>query len=158
MNDKYYYVGMTSISEFLDSHKSDKPLYYSIGRQEIGGLHGIIREKWTLCLSDIQNGTCRYYLQTIGYTDKINGEPFNREIFDSCRERAEDLRGQIKNSLSKKFDLFYGGVSFPKDLILHEGNEIEYDRKTNCFQFDFSRRENFTRKGESFDQPFDREI
>lgn len=136
MRENDYFIGMTSIIEFLESHASDTPLYYSIGRQEIGGFHGIIREKWTLCLSDIQNGTCRYYLQTIGYSDKINGEPFNREIFDSCRERAQDLREQIKNSLSKKFDLFYGGVSFPKDLVLHEGNEIEYDKKKNRFLFE----------------------
>lgn len=135
MSEKLYFVGLTSVSEFLDSHEKDAPLFYSIGRQEIGGIHSIIREKWTFCLSDIQNGVCRYYLQTIGYTDKINGEPFNREIFDSCRERAEDLRGQIK-SLKSKYNLVQGGVSFPKDLILIEGNEIGYNAESNCLLFD----------------------
>jgi hypothetical protein len=96
---------------------------------------GIVREKWTVCLSDIQNGICRYYLQTIGYTDKINGEPFNREIFDSCRERAENLREQIK-SLKSNYNLVQGCVSFPKDLILLESSEIEYDAKNNRFHFE----------------------
>jgi hypothetical protein len=136
MRENDYFIGLTSITEFLKTHDATAPLYYSIGRQEIGGFHGIIREKWTLCLSDIQSGTCRYYLQTVGYTDKINGEPFNREIFDNCRERAQDLREQIKNSLGEKFDLFYGGVSFPKDLVLHEGNDIEYDPNANRFLFE----------------------
>ncbi len=134
MNKNLYFVGLTSISKFLNSHEKDQPLFYSIGRQEIGGVHGIIREKWTLCLSDIQSDICRYYLQTIGYTDKINGEPFNREIFDGCRERAENLRKQIK-SLKSKYNLVQGCVSFPKDLILLEGNEIEYDTKNNRFLF-----------------------
>ncbi|MDQ3748726.1 MAG: hypothetical protein M3367_06915 [Acidobacteriota bacterium] len=135
MSEKLYFVGLTSVSEFLVSHEKDKPLFYSIGRQEIGGVHGIIREKWTVCLSDIQNGICRYYLQTIGYTDKINGEPFNREIFDSCRSRAENLREQIKSSKSK-YNLVRGCVSFPKDLILLEGSEIEYSAKNNRFHFE----------------------
>jgi len=121
MNKNLYFVGMTSIFEFLISHEKNAPLYFSVGRQEIGGVHGIIREKWTVCLSDIQNDICRYYLQTIGYTDKINGEPFNREIFDSCQARAENLREQIQ-SLKSKYNLVQGGVSFPKDLILHEGS------------------------------------
>ncbi len=69
MSEKLYFIGLTSVSEFLDSHEKDQPLFYSIGRQEIGGVHGIIREKWTVCLSDIQNDIARYYLQTIGYTD-----------------------------------------------------------------------------------------
>jgi len=47
-----------------------------------------------------------------------------REIFDSCRSRAENLREQIK-SLKSKHNLVQGGVSFPKDLILIEGSEIE---------------------------------
>lgn len=132
MNNKLYFVGLTSAAKFLDSHEKDTALFYSIGRQEIGGIHGIIREKWTVCLSDIQNGICRYYLQTIGYTDKINGEPFNREIFESCRARAEDLREQIK-SLKSKYKLVQGGVSFPKDLILLEGSEIKYDKQSNHF-------------------------
>ena len=135
MSEKLYFVGLTSVSEFLDSHEKDAPLFYSIGRQEIGGIHSIIREKWTVCLSDIQNGVCRYYLQTIGYTDKINGEPFNREIFDSCRERAENLREQIQ-SLKSKYNLVQGCVSFPKDLILLEGSEIEYDAENNRFHFE----------------------
>ncbi len=135
MSENLYFVGLTSVSEFLDSHEKDQPLFYSIGRQEIGGIHGIIREKWAFCLSDIQSGICRYYLQTIGYTDKINGEPFNREIFDSCRERAENLRGQIQ-SLKSKYNLVQGCVSFPKDLILLEGSEIEYDTKHNRFLFE----------------------
>lgn len=96
---------------------------------------GIIREKWKFCLSDIQSGICRYYLQTIGYTDKINGEPFNREIFDSCRERAENLREQIQ-TLKSKYSFVQGCVSFPKDLILLEGSEIEYDAGNNCFHFE----------------------
>lgn len=135
MSEKLYFVGLTSVSEFLHSHEKDAPLFYSIGRQEIGGIHGIIREKWTVCLSDIQNGVCRYYLQTIGYTDKINGEPFNREIFDSCRERAENLREQIK-SLKPKYNLVQGCVSFPKDLILLEGSEIGCDAENNRFHFE----------------------
>lgn len=135
MSENLYYVGLTSVSEFLDSHEKDQPLFYSIGRQEIGGIYGIIREKWTVCLSDLSNGVCRYYLQTIGYTDKINGEPFNREIFDSCRERAENLREQIQ-SLKLKYNLVQGCVSFPKDLILLEGSEIEYDAKNNRFHFE----------------------
>ena len=135
MSEKLYFVGLTSVSEFLLSHEKDQPLFYSIGRQEIGGIHGIIREKWTFCLSNIQNGICRYYLQTIGYTDKINGEPFNRETFDSCRSRAENLREQIK-SLKSKYNLMQGSVSFPKDLILLEGSEIEYDAESNSFLFD----------------------
>jgi len=102
--------------------------------REIGGVHGIIREKWTVCFSDVKDGVCRYYLQTIGYTDKINGEPFNREIFDNCRSRAENLREQI-TSLKSKHNLLQGGVSFPKDLILIEGSEIEYDAESNCFLF-----------------------
>ena len=73
--------------------------------------------------------------QTIGYTDKINGEPFNREIFDSCRNRAENLCEQIL-SLKSKHNLVQGGVSFPKDLILLEGSEINYDAENNRFLFD----------------------
>jgi len=69
VSEKLYFVGLTSVSEFLVSHEKGKPLFYSIGRQEIGGIHGIIREKWTVCFSDLSNGICRYYLQTIGYTD-----------------------------------------------------------------------------------------
>ncbi len=103
--------------------------------REIGGVHGIIREKWTVCFSDVKDGVCRYYLQTIGYTDKINGEPFNREIFDNCQSCAENLREQIK-SLKSKHNLVQGGVSFPKDLILLEGREIEYDAESNCFHFE----------------------
>ena len=102
--------------------------------REIGGVHGIIREKWTVCFSDVKDNVCRYYLQTIGYTDKINGEPFNRETFESCRERAENLREQIK-SLKSEYNLVQGCVSFPKDLILLEGSEIEYDAESNCFLF-----------------------
>lgn len=135
MRENDYFIGLTSITEFLEIHEKGTPLYYSIGRQEIGGIHGIIREKWTLCLSNIQNGTCRYYLQTIGFTDKINGEPFNREIFSSCRARAEDLRKQLK-SLKSKYNIMQGGVSLPKDLVLLEGNEIEYDEKNNRFLFE----------------------
>ncbi len=135
MSEKLYFVGLTSVSEFLNSHEKDTPLFYSIGRQEIGGIHGIIREKWTVCLSDLSTGVCRYYLQTIGFTDKINGEPFNRKIFDSCRSRAENLREQIK-SLKSKHNLVQGGVSFPKDLILIEGSKIEYDAESNRFLFD----------------------
>ncbi|MDQ3180344.1 MAG: hypothetical protein M3Q33_07475 [Acidobacteriota bacterium] len=86
-------------------------------------------------MSDIQSGVCRYYRETIGYTDKINGEPFNREIFDSCRERAENLRGQIQ-SLKSKYNLVQGCVSFPKDLILLEVSEIEYDAGNNRFHFE----------------------
>lgn len=135
MSEKLYFVGLTSVSEFLLSHEKDAPLFYSIGRQEIGGIHGIIREKWTFCLSDLSNGICRYYLQTIGYTDKINGEPFNRESFDSCREQAEKLREQIQ-SLKSKYNVLQGGVSFPKDLILLEGSEIGYDAENNRFLID----------------------
>ncbi len=135
MNKNLYFVGMTSIFEFLDSHEKDTPLYFSVGRQEIGAVHGIIREKWTVCLSNVKEGICRYYLQTIGYTDKINGEPFNREIFDSCRERAENLREQIQ-SLKSKYNLVEGCVSFPKDLILLEGSEIKYDAENNRFHFE----------------------
>lgn len=135
MVENLYFVGMTSIFEFLNSHEKDQPLYYSVGRQEIGGFHGIIREKWTVCFSDVKNGVCRYYLQPIGYTDKINGEPFNREIYDSCRNRAENLREQIKSSKSK-YNLVQGGVSFPKDLILLEGSEIKYDAESNHFLFE----------------------
>jgi len=62
MSEKLYFVGLTSVSEFLDSHEKDAPLFYSIGRQKIGSIHGIIREKWTVCLSDLLNGVCRYYL------------------------------------------------------------------------------------------------
>jgi hypothetical protein len=83
---------MSSIFELLNSHEKDAPLYFSVGWQEIGGVHGIIREKWTACFSDVKDGVCQYYLQTIGYTDKTGGEPFNREIFDICRSRAENLR------------------------------------------------------------------
>ena len=126
---------MSSIFELLNSHEKDAPLYFSVGRQEIGGIHGIIREKWTVCFSDVKDGVCRYYQQTIGYTDKINGEPFNREIFDSCRERAENLREQIQ-TLKSKYSLVQGGVSFPKDLVLLEGSEIEYDAQSNRFLFD----------------------
>ncbi len=135
MSEKHYFVGLTSVSDFLNSHEKDQPLFYSIGRQEIGGVHGITREKWTVCFSNVINGVCRYYLQTIGYTDKINGEPFNRGNFDNCRSRAENLREQIK-SLKSKHNLVQGGVSFPKDLILLEGSEIEYDSKSNRFLFD----------------------
>lgn len=135
MNKNLYFVGMTSIFEFLISHEKNAPLYFSVRRQEIGGVYGIIREKWTVCFSDMKNGVCRYYLQTIGYTDKINGEPFNPETFDSCRSRAENLREQIK-SLKSKHHLVQGGISFPKDLILLEGSEIEYDAENNRFLFD----------------------
>lgn len=135
MNKNLYFVGMTSIFELLISHEKDAPLYFSVGRQEIGGIHGIIREKWTVCFSDVKDGVCRYYQQTIDYTDKINGEPFNREIFDSCRERAENLREQIK-SLKSKYNLVQGGISFSKDLILIEGSEIEYDAQSNRFLFE----------------------
>jgi len=135
MTENLYYVGLTSVSEFLNSHERNAPLFYSIGRQEIGGVHGIIRETWTFCLSDIQNDICHYYLQTIGYTNKINDEPFNREMFDNCRNRAENLREQIQ-SLKSKYNLVQGGVSFPKDLILLEGSEIEYDTKHNRFLFE----------------------
>lgn len=157
-NQQLYFIALTSLREFLRTHEKSEPLYYSVGRQEIGSWNGIIQEKWTLNFSDLKDGICRYYQQTLGYTDKIHGEPFNREIFESCRERAEDLREQIKNSLGKRFDLYFGGVSFPKDLILHEGNEIEYNAETNRFQFDFPSRENFGRKDEPLDQPLDREI
>ena len=135
MSEKLYFVGLTSVSEFLISHEKDQPLFYSVGRQEVSGIHGIICERWTVCLSDLSDGICRYYLQTISYTDKINGEPFNREVFDNCRSRAENLQEQIK-SLKSKHNLLQGGVSFPKDLILIDGSEIEYDAENNCFLFD----------------------
>ena len=32
MSEKLYFVGLTSISEFLNSHEKDQPLFYSIGR------------------------------------------------------------------------------------------------------------------------------
>ena len=50
MNEKLYFVGLTSIFESLLSHEKDQPLYYSIGRQKISSFHGIIREKWAICL------------------------------------------------------------------------------------------------------------
>jgi hypothetical protein len=42
---------------------------------------------------------------------------------------------QIK-SLKSKYSLVQSGVLFPKDLILLEGNEIEYDAENNRFPFD----------------------
>lgn len=133
MKNNLYFVAITSLKEFLKTHRKGEPIYFSVGRQEIGAFHGIIREKWSVCFSDLQDGICRYYQQTIGYTDKINCEPFHQEVFDKCFERAEDLREQIKEM--KDFNFIQGGVSFPKDLVLHEGNEIKYDAETNKFLF-----------------------
>jgi hypothetical protein len=132
--ENLYYIGITSSTEFFRTHSKFTPIYYSIGRFEIGQMHGIFREKWTITFSDVQGGLCRYYAQTIGYTDRINGEPFNRETYDKCFERAEDLRNQIKNA-NWDYEMIEGRVSFPKDLILLEGNDIKYDKETNRFLF-----------------------
>lgn len=138
IQENLFYIAITSISEFMNQIPENTQIYYLIGQQEIGHFHGITREMWTLRFSYINNGTCIYFLQVIGFTESIGGKPFNEEVYNEVICRSDNLREQIiEKGKNSEFDFVPGGISFPKDIRIIEANDLKFEKEKNRIVFDW---------------------
>jgi len=137
MDPSLFYVGFGTLEGLLNSHQKDRPIYLELVWMPPAHCGPIERRHHVIVVTDIQDGVCRYWRQTVAASDFIGGRPFEEAKVEKAMARAEQARLIVEKHIRTlhKFEVQGALVAMPRELRLLDGvtDCLRYDQATDSY-------------------------